>query len=529
VATPVALVPGPVAAADPPWWCAPDAVLAVDSLPDVLPVSACALDGRVVVGDLGFGVEVPGVGESIAGSVSGVASRTLVVWRDEVGVHVRGDQYTAAAGYADALRAYFATGSGDVEDLARMATAVQRVTGASVGRVRPVPVPVASLLDAADAARAAVPGGTALAEADVLVTNLRAQAAPREGDDLPSLTELAEMTEDLRAAFRAGLADVATADRLLGTVVMLRNYLAGEHEVAIDPSVVAPWLAAVTGLLGDLRAAFSRPLPTVDLSKAYDYDYVLVAVHDYLSSQVDPGGSPAVSVPSAPTAGDETGMVGSTSPSACSDGARSAQYPDRAHWPLGHRIGWYYSNINRYPFYYHSDYRDAVLRGFDNVTNLYTDCGYGWHPNIYHRFVSYATQRDTDVTRSRECPRYKDAYNVVGWETFPTAVLAYTCVWRVSPTGDIGYADIALNNAVRWTIPEMDPAYGHRCTTSPAEWDVESVVTHEVGHALGLGHVSEASHGNLTMSEMINAPCGRIERTLGYGDAIGLSVLYGRV
>lgn len=526
---PAVLSPGPVAAGDQPWWCAPDAVLAVDSLPDVLPAGACALDGRVVVGDHGFGVEVPGVGGSIAGSVSGVEARTLVVWTDEYGVHVRGDQYTAALGYVDVLRAHFATGAGAAADLARMARAVHRVTGASVGRVRPLPVPASSLLDAADAVLAAVPGGSALAEADVLAASLRAQAAPREGDDLPSLAELAGMAAHARDVIRAGATDRAGSDALLAEVVMLRNYLAEEHEVSPDPAALAPWVSALTALAGGLRATISRPLPTVDLSEVADYDYTLADVNDYLSSQVDPTLTPAVPLVEPPTAGDETGTVAAYSPPACSDGARSARYPDRAHWTRGSTIGWYYSNINRYPLYHYTDYQFAIAQAFDDMTDLHTDCGYGWHPNIKHRFVSYATQRDTDIGSTKECPRYKDAYSVVGWVSFPSSpALAYTCTW-LSGTR-IALADVALNNAKSWDINEVNQAYGERCSeSSPPEWDVESIVTHEVGHVLGLGHVSEVNHGNLTMSELINRACGIDERTLGYGDAIGLAVLYGRV
>jgi hypothetical protein len=51
-------------------------------------------------------------------------------------------------------------------------------------------------------------------------------------------------------------------------------------------------------------------------------------------------------------------------------------------------------------------------------------------------------------------------------------------------------------------------------------------MTHERGHTLGLGDVSEAYHPNLTMSSQTNGPCQTSERTLGRGDAIGLHSKY---
>ena len=55
---------------------------------------------------------------------------------------------------------------------------------------------------------------------------------------------------------------------------------------------------------------------------------------------------------------------------------------------------------------------------------------------------------------------------------------------------------------------------------------LESVVTHELGHAYGLDHVSELSHGRLTMSRYIDGTCENQEAKLGLGDMKGLEALY---
>lgn len=56
-------------------------------------------------------------------------------------------------------------------------------------------------------------------------------------------------------------------------------------------------------------------------------------------------------------------------------------------------------------------------------------------------------------------------------------------------------------------------------------WSVEAVLTHELGHTFGVGHVSEDEHGALTMSEVIRA-CQASEVTLGLGDILGLQSKY---
>jgi hypothetical protein len=71
-----------------------------------------------------------------------------------------------------------------------------------------------------------------------------------------------------------------------------------------------------------------------------------------------------------------------------------------------------------------------------------------------------------------------------------------------------------------------------RWTTDPnarscrGSYDLQSTVTHERGHTFGLGHVSESSHGNLTMSDRSNGPCQSSERSLGRGDVLGLGNKY---
>jgi hypothetical protein len=124
------------------------------------------------------------------------------------------------------------------------------------------------------------------------------------------------------------------------------------------------------------------------------------------------------------------------------------------------------------------------------------------------------TSTSPNITTSGGCGT-KDGKNVVDFGTLPSGYLAMTCWW--SSNGYIVEADLRLNKA----------SYGWVTNTTGCsnKWMIEAVATHEFGHAFGLNHVSESSHGKLTMSTTINA-CQNTESSLGLGDVRGLESKY---
>jgi hypothetical protein len=82
------------------------------------------------------------------------------------------------------------------------------------------------------------------------------------------------------------------------------------------------------------------------------------------------------------------------------------------------------------------------------------------------------------------------------------------------------FAHIVLGSRVAWAL-STDTCRGDQELMEPT-------LTHEIGHAFGLGHVGEGQHGDLTMSTRSNGPCHDEESTLGLGDVLGLEELYGQ-
>jgi Matrixin len=118
------------------------------------------------------------------------------------------------------------------------------------------------------------------------------------------------------------------------------------------------------------------------------------------------------------------------------------------------------------------------------------------------------------TTRRPSCSTY-DGYNVVGFKGLTGTTLARTCYWTLN--GRIVEADIIINSNKTWALSLAG------CVNRSV---LEATMTHEVGHAFGLGHVSEVTHGRLTMSPVLDAVCGDNESTLGLGDVRGLEALY---
>ncbi|HUP82633.1 MAG TPA: matrixin family metalloprotease [Candidatus Limnocylindria bacterium] len=232
-----------------------------------------------------------------------------------------------------------------------------------------------------------------------------------------------------------------------------------------------------------------------------------------VSALAPPAAAPAAAAPAAVAAPSVAAQVavGSTnltagaqtsSPPACADTAYNLTGP---RWD--ETLQWSFNAASTPTRLSRTAVVDALKRAFSNVTNANNDCGLGVTLSASASYVG-------PTTRSAKCTSH-DGHNVISFRDLPSGTMARTCWWSIG--GRLVEADIQINKSKAWALSTGS------CNRQPL---LEATMTHEVGHAFGLGHVTESDHGRLTMSPVLDGLCNNAESTLGLGDILGLKQLY---
>ncbi|OGY26562.1 MAG: hypothetical protein A2Z24_00145 [Candidatus Woykebacteria bacterium RBG_16_44_10] len=134
--------------------------------------------------------------------------------------------------------------------------------------------------------------------------------------------------------------------------------------------------------------------------------------------------------------------------------------------------------------------------------------------------VSFNRGADTPTTRARH-----DGQNIIAWNSLSRSVLGVTYIWYNTDTNYVVEVDTLLNSRQPWswtdpTIASVD----QQCSTTNA-YDAQNILTHELGHWVGLDDLYTANEEDLTMYGY-GAKQELKKDTLESGDALGVGTIY---
>lgn len=197
----------------------------------------------------------------------------------------------------------------------------------------------------------------------------------------------------------------------------------------------------------------------------------------------------------------------------------------------GARFRWYFNVATTPGEMIRANARDAIRDGGLNMANVRNGCGIGDGARVSFEYLGN-TNTYADIPPDRFACGTNDNKREVSFGNLArdprigVSPAAASCSWVSQTGGEI--SDIKYNkyDGYNWTAKGAADAQCSDGISGNNPWPVEAIATHERGHNLGLGHVSERYYGALTMSADPEGPCQSSENTLGRGDARGMNSKY---
>lgn len=136
-----------------------------------------------------------------------------------------------------------------------------------------------------------------------------------------------------------------------------------------------------------------------------------------------------------------------------------------------------------------------------------------WNSNVTFSYAGTTSARPGSYGAS--C---SDGSNTIGWRTMSPGVLGVASICYDTTSLRVVETDIALNAAQRWAIMSTPDR-------SSRTYDVQSILTHELGHYLSLLDLYSLRSRGMTMYGS-SKPGTISQRTLGLGDIVAAQTAY---
>lgn len=174
--------------------------------------------------------------------------------------------------------------------------------------------------------------------------------------------------------------------------------------------------------------------------------------------------------------------------------AQASYVSGQEHWHEG-KVAWYYNPANQPAHLSTADVVNAIKTAANRWAGM---C------NLTFTFMGLTTK----AANVRSTAGSIDGSNVFGWGVLTDEMAGYGAYtkWWYDANQSMVDADVVLNTLTSWSISQ-----------------VESIMTHEIGHVIGL------NHSNVQASVMYASPYNSFsyQRTLRGDDAKGCAALYG--
>lgn len=207
---------------------------------------------------------------------------------------------------------------------------------------------------------------------------------------------------------------------------------------------------------------------------------------------------------------------------ACSEGAFTTEGPIWANTGKANDSWWYNeSTASRAGLTVAATEAD-IRAANTNLTTGANNCGFATNAfNVKGTFQG-STSLFANINPASQCTgNFPDGQNTVSWGTFDsnhTSTLAYTCYhWHTDVSGLMAMDEADTYLGSNRSIVDSFPA---SCSVSE---DLQSVMTHEWGHAYGLNHVGDADSAEVMYPTKFAC---QLRRHLGLGDYDGMDALY---